>query len=207
LCDDLLNDEKQVVVDFNVRGDENMVRVGLNSFVAFSVVLAMQLVGQLLSPLAAAAPAASTVDKNYLLEEEPKEAKDVIAVRKDSKDQQDVVLVGRIGGRVNPWVKGMAAFSIVDRTLTPCNEIEGDMCKTPWDYCCETNLSKASLLVTVTDKNGKVVKKDARELLGVKELDTVTLVGKVKRDKAGNVSIMASKLYVAQPKDKGTKKQ
>jgi hypothetical protein len=155
----------------------------------------------------AAAPAASTVDKNYLLEEEPEDAADVIATRKDSKDQEDIVVVGRIGGRVNPWVKGMAAFSIVDRSLRPCNELEGDTCKTPWDYCCATNLPKATVLVMVADKNGKIVKKDARQLLGVKELDTVTLVGKAKRDKAGNVSILASKVYIASDNDEEAKQK
>jgi hypothetical protein len=40
------------------------------------------------------------------------------------------------------------------------------------------------------------VKQDARELLGVKELETVTIVGKAKRDKAGNVTVMASKVFV-----------
>lgn len=183
-----------------------MITFSARGLVTLGVVFVVQWCGTTISSSLAAAPA-PTVDKNYLLEEEPEDAADVIATRKDSKDQQEIVVVGRIGGRENPWVKGMAAFSIVDRTLTPCNEIEGDTCKTPWDYCCESNLSKATLLVMVTDKNGKVVKKDARQLLGVKELDTVTLVGKVKRDKAGNVSVLASKLYVAQPKDKGTKKQ
>ncbi len=64
--------------------------------------------------------------------------------RKMPKTQQDVVVVGRIGGRVNPWVKGTAAFPIVDRSLKPCNEIEGDTCETPWDYCCEAELPKAT---------------------------------------------------------------
>jgi hypothetical protein len=175
-------------------------------FVALGVAVGIQLCGAL-APASAAAPAASTVDKSYLLEEEPEDAADVIATRKDSNDQQEIVVVGRIGGRVNPWVKGMAAFSIVDRTLKPCNEIEGDACKTPWDYCCAPNLSKGTLLVMVADTDGKVVKKDARQLLGVKELDTVTLVGKVKRDKTGNVSILASKLYLAKPENKDAKKQ
>lgn len=183
-----------------------MIPISMRSFVSLGIMFGLQLFGTTISSSLAAAPA-STVDKNYLLDEEPKDAADVIATRKDSKDQQEIVVVGRIGGRVNPWVKGMAAFSIVDRTLTPCSEMEGDTCKTPWDYCCETNLPKATLLVMVTGKDGKVVKKDARQLLGVKELDTVTLVGKVKRDKAGNVSVLASKLYVAQPDDKDTKKQ
>ncbi len=178
----------------------------MHGFVALGAVLCVNLIGTAIS-VSAAAPAASTVDKNFLLEEEPKDATDVVAARKDSKDQQEIVVVGRIGGRVNPWAKGMAAFSIVDRTLTPCNEIEGDTCKTPWDYCCEANLSKATLLVMLTNKDGKVVKKDARELLGVKELDTVTLVGKAKRDKAGNVSILASKVYIASEKDEEAKQK
>jgi hypothetical protein len=184
-----------------------MIRNTVLGFGVMGAVLAMQLFGGGLSPAAAAAPAASKVDKTFLLEEQPKDASEVIATRKESKDQQEIVVVGRIGGRVNPWVKGMAAFSIVDLSLTPCNEMEGDTCKTPWDYCCEANLSKATLLVMVTSKDGKVVKKDARQMLGVKELDTVTILGKVKRDKAGNVSVLASKLYVAGPEDKEQKRQ
>jgi hypothetical protein len=183
-----------------------MIRMKMHGFIALGAVLFVNLIGTAISA-SAAAPATSTVDKNFLLEEEPKDAADVVATRKDSKDQQEIVVVGRIGGRVNPWVKGLAAFSIVDRTLTPCNEIEGDTCKTPWDYCCAANLSKATLLVMLTNKDGKVVKKDARELLGVKELDTVTLVGKAKRDKAGNVSILASKVYIASEKDEEAKQQ
>jgi hypothetical protein len=183
-----------------------MVPMKVHGFLALGAAICVSLFGTTMS-VSAAAPAKSAVDKSYLLEEEPKDATDVIATRKESKDQQDIVVVGRIGGRVNPWVKGMAAFSIVDRTLTPCNEIEGDTCKTPWDYCCATNLSKATLLIMVTNKDGKIVKKDARQLLGIKELDTVTLVGKAKRDKAGNVSILASKVYIGSDKEQEAKQK
>jgi hypothetical protein len=134
--------------------------------------------------------------KQFLLDKEPKGAVDVLALRKDAKDQQDIVVVGRIGGRVNPWVKGMAAFPIVDRSLTPCNEMAGDTCKTPWDYCCEADLPKATVLVMFMDESGKVIKKDARELLQVKELQTVVVTGKAKRDKAGNVTVLAAKLHI-----------
>src|SRR5437870_3785103 len=79
--------------------------------------------------LAIAAPQAraadshpQTVDKSYLLEKAPEHPSDVAAARKDVKDQQDVVVVGRVGGRKSPWVKGTAAFSIVDRSLKACNE-------------------------------------------------------------------------------------
>lgn len=132
----------------------------------------------------------------FLLDEQPKDAAEVIAVRKAAKDQGEVVVVGRIGGRPNPWIKGAASFSIVDRSLKPCNAIEGDTCKTPWDYCCEADLPKATVLVMVVNGEGKIVKQDARELLGVKELDTLFIQGKAKRDKAGNVTILASKLFV-----------
>lgn len=132
----------------------------------------------------------------FKMAEQPKEAADVKAIRHDAKDQDDVTVVGRIGGRVNPWIKGAAAFSIVDRSLKPCNEIEGDTCKTPWDYCCEADLAKATVLVMFVDGDGKLVKQDARELLGVKELDTLFIQGKAKRDKQGNLTIMASKVFV-----------
>jgi hypothetical protein len=141
----------------------------------------------------------------YKLAEQPKDAADVIATRENAETGADVVVVGRIGGRANPWLKGAAAFTIADRSLKPCNEIEGDTCKTPWDYCCEADLGQATALVMVVDDAGKVVKQDARELLGVKELDTVYLVGKAKRDKEGNVTVMAAKLFVEQPKEETTR--
>jgi hypothetical protein len=138
----------------------------------------------------------------YLLKEEPAKAADVITTREKAKDKEDVVVVGRIGGRSNPWVKGAAAFSIVDTSLKACNEIPGDKCETPWDYCCEANLPKATLLVTIVDETtGQTVKQDARELLKAHELQTVVVEGKARRDKAGNVSIAASKVFIRPDKE------
>jgi hypothetical protein len=144
--------------------------------------------------------AAPAPQSKYLLKEEPEEPADVIAFRKEAKDKKDAVVIGRIGGRSNPWVKNAAAFSIVDRSLKPCNEREGDSCTKPWDYCCESDLPKATVLVMMVDENGKVVREDARKLLSVKELQTVVVQGKAKRDKAGNVTVLASKLYVRSDK-------
>jgi len=152
-------------------------------------------------PPTATQATSATAGKNYLLEQEPDGAQEVTAVRNEAEDQQDVVVVGRIGGRENPWVQNSAAFSIVDRSLKACNEIHGDGCTTPWDYCCEPNLPKSTLLVMIHDKEGKLVKNDARSLLGVKELDTVVVQGKAKRDEAGNVTLLTTKIYVS-PDDK-----
>jgi hypothetical protein len=143
---------------------------------------------------------AAAPESSMLLKKEPKGAVDVLALRKDAKDKQEVVVVGRIGGRVNPWVKGTAVFPIVDRTLKPCNEIPGDACKTPWDYCCETDVPKATVLVMFVDEKGKVIKKDPRKLFDVKELSTVVVQGTAKRDKAGNVTVLASKIHIRDDK-------
>lgn len=132
----------------------------------------------------------------YLLSAEPSGAMDVLALRADAKDQQDVVVIGRIGGRLDPWIKGTAAFPIVDRSLRACSEIEGDTCPTPWDFCCESNLPAATVLVKLVDETGKTIKQDPRTLLDVKELQTVVVQGKVRRDKDGNITVLASHLHV-----------
>jgi hypothetical protein len=145
---------------------------------------------------------AAETEPSMLLKKEPKGAVDVLALRKDAKDKQDVVVVGRIGGRVNPWIKGTAVFPIVDRSLRACSDIPGDACKTPWDYCCEADVPKATVLVMFVDEKGKVIKQDPRELFHVKELSTVVVQGTAKRDKAGNVTVLATKLHVRDDKAK-----
>ena len=83
-----------------------------------------------------AANSAAAVDgSKYLLNSEPGDGMGVIQVREEAKDQDDVVIVGRIGGEINPWVDGRAAFLIVDSSLKSCTEVGSDGGLTPWDYC------------------------------------------------------------------------
>jgi hypothetical protein len=141
----------------------------------------------------------SEADKaKYLLAEEPAGAKPVLAVRQEAKDGDDVVIVGRIGGEAKPWVEGKAAFWIVDASLKSCQDNPGDNCATPWDYCCEPKeqLRQAMATVKVVDEQGKTVASDARQLLGVKELQTVVVRGQAKRDENGNLTVLATGLYV-----------
>lgn len=150
----------------------------------------------------AAPPAAipqEALDKGrFLLTTEPAGAKGIRAARKDAKDGDDVVIVGRIGGERQPWVEGRAAFRVVDAAFTPCNEKGDDGCKTPWDYCCDDSdeLHQGMATVKVVDGEGKTVPVDARKLLDVKELQTVVVKGKAKRDEQGNLTVLASGLYV-----------
>ena len=142
-------------------------------------------------------PEASIDGSRFLLNEEPAEAATVIEAREESEDGQDVVLVGRIGGSVNPWVEGRAAFSIVDPTLKACSDIPGDECKKPWDYCCETHkLPTSTAFVKFVGDDGRPLYADARELLNLKELQTVVVHGKAKRDEAGNLTVLADGLFV-----------
>ncbi len=87
-------------------------------------------------PVTSAPSGIVTVDgSNYRLSSEPDGGMGVIMVREEAKDQDDVVIVGRIGGSVVPWVDGRAAFSIVDLSLKSCADVGSDNCPKPWDYC------------------------------------------------------------------------
>lgn len=140
----------------------------------------------------------STIDgTRYLLTEEPADAQEVTAARSSAQDQQTVAVVGRIGGSANPWVQGRAAFSIVDSSLKACSDIPGDKCKAPWDYCCETDkLAKATALVKIVDAQGRLLQADARQLLKLSELQTVVVRGTAQRDDAGNLTLLASGVFV-----------
>jgi hypothetical protein len=146
------------------------------------------------TPVSSGKPTAEGV--KYVLAAEPDGGQAVAAARKDAANAEEIVVVGRIGGSTQPWSEGIAAFTIVDPALKACNQIPGDACKTPWDYCCEPNLKASTALVKFVDNGGNVVKADARTLLALKELDTVVVKGKSQRDDAGNLTILARGIYV-----------
>jgi hypothetical protein len=145
---------------------------------------------------APAGPSAEGV--RYLLASEPAGAKGVADAREQTKDGDAVVVVGRIGGQEPPWVEGRATFQIVDPGLKSCKETEDDNCPTPWDYCCtpREELLKMMATVKVVDELGQPVATDARRLLGLKELQTVVVRGKARRDDKGNLTVLADGLFV-----------
>lgn len=64
-----------------------------------------------------------TVDPaKYLAKTEPADARDVIATRKEAKDGDPVVVVGRIGGSKTPVSEERAVFTIVDLSLKSCDD-------------------------------------------------------------------------------------
>ncbi len=142
-------------------------------------------------------PSQPSIDgTKFLLTKEPEGAVDIIEARKTVKDGDDVLVVGRIGGSKNPWIDDLAAFTIADRSLKACNDTHCGKCQTPWDYCCQRHLlPTATAFVKIVDENGLTVKMDARKLLNVKELTTLVIQGKAKRDDSGNLTVLATGVY------------
>ena len=135
----------------------------------------------------------------YLLAELPESAREVKAVYEAGGEVKgsEVVMVGRIGGSLDPWIDGRAAFNVVDRSVKACTDITGDTCPTPWDYCCtRDDLAGAMALVKVVDSSGRLLAADARSLFGIKELQTVYVRGTASKDENGNLVVLATAVYV-----------
>ena len=132
--------------------------------------------------------------QKYVAAAEPTGALGVGAARETAKNDEDVVLIGRIGGSEKPFVDGAAAFTIVDPKVPHCAADEG--CPTPWDYCCKQNEVKDNIAMVKFVDGNKSVATDAKQLLGVKELNIVVVKGKAKRDESGNLTVLADQIYV-----------
>jgi len=141
------------------------------------------------------ATAGAQSSASHLLQSEPVGAVPVGEARANTEDGQEVTLVGLIGGSSEPFVEGLAAFTIVDPKVPYCAANEG--CPTPWDYCCQTDAVKENIAtVKIVDDAGKLVSQSARDLLKVKELSTVVVKGKAKRDDQGNLTVAANQVFV-----------
>jgi hypothetical protein len=131
----------------------------------------------------------------YVANSEPEGAVPVGEARESVEDEQAVTLVGTIGGSSEPFVDGLAAFTIVDPKVPYCSPDEG--CPTPWDYCCTQDQVKDNIAtVKIVDASGSPVATDARSLLNVKELSTVVVQGIARRDEQGNLTVAANKVFV-----------
>lgn len=160
----------------------------------FSFMLAVTALGGCGNEKTSTASSKAT-DSRYLATTEPSGATNVGDALASVEDQQEVVLVGRIGGSRKPFIDGVAAFTIVDTKVPYCPDEEG--CPTPWDYCCKQNEVKKNIaMVQFVDSEGKPVVQDSRELLGVDALNTVVVSGKASRDDTGNLTLLANKLFI-----------
>ena len=129
----------------------------------------------------------------FTLASEPDGATDVVALREASQNDEAVVVVGRIGGGVKPWVEGRAAFVLADASFQP--SCQDEACEEGCPHCAE-EAADCTVLVKFMDGAGGVLPVDARELLGVQDQDMVVVQGRTKRDESGNLSVLAEGIYV-----------
>jgi hypothetical protein len=104
--------------------------------------------------------------------------------------KKDVVVVGR----AREFVKGFAAFSLIDARVPYCGQNEMEGCPTPWDYCCHVpDIAPNSVGVIVKAKDGSVASLDA--IPELRNLDLVAVRGDLVKDEAGNVTLEATGWY------------
>ncbi len=114
------------------------------------------------------------------------------------KAGDSVILRGRVGGSVRPFVAGRAVMTLVGSALKACNEKADDACKTPWDYCCDTReeILANSATIQVVDDKGQILRTDLKGRRGLGELATVTVVGTVAVAKGQVLVVNATGLHV-----------
>ena len=130
--------------------------------------------------------------EEYLLSDEPDGAIGVIRARQTAGDNDELVVVGRVGGGVAPWVDGRAVFVLVD----PSSGVTADDACDEQCNCHAEELADATTMVKVVDAHSRVLPVDARKLLGLKGLEMVVVKGRAQRDQSGNLSVLASGIYV-----------
>ena len=145
------------------------------------------------------APAATAqLPEGVLLKEAPGGAKGIAEIKKSAKPGDEVVLVGKVGGRVDPISKDRALLTVMDTSVTSCDKMPGDNCKTPWDYCCEDrdSLVANSATVQVVDAEGKPIKGGLEGVGGIKPLSEVVVKGKVQQADGKVLVVNATGVFV-----------
>ncbi len=148
---------------------------------------------------AAAERPSELLPANLFMAEAPKDAMSVAEAKADADASGEVVVRGRIGGRKEPFVDGAAVFLLADASMKACNELHGDGCKTPWDYCCEPrdSLAAKTATVQVVGEDGKPLRVGLEEEGGLEPLATVVVVGEIaKRGDSGVLVINARRIHV-----------
>ncbi len=122
----------------------------------------------------------TTTAPDWIVAEAPTGDVSVSQAKAQAAEGEAIVIKGRIGGRRDPISADAATFILVDVAIPSCDQIPGDKCPTPWDYCCEPSESMAAGTATVqiVDETGHVRHVDLKTL-GLKPLDTVIVTGTV----------------------------
>jgi hypothetical protein len=129
------------------------------------------------------------------------EAASIAAIRTTAKPGDEITISGQIMGNSKPFVDGRAAFILGDpEVLTPCNEVPGDECETPWDVCCDSpeDKKRGTATIQIVDADGRVLKEPIEGIGGLQNLAKITVTGKVAEGSSADLLILnASAIGVA----------
>src|SRR5690606_24156050 len=120
----------------------------------------------------------------------PAQAIGVADARTSAQSGQDVT----VEGKLKDFVTNKAAFTFVDGSIKSCADMEGDACKTPWDYCCVApeKLKNNTATVKLVNAEGKLLDGNLEGVNNLNHLSTVVVSGKTEKDESGNLTIVAS---------------
>jgi hypothetical protein len=122
--------------------------------------------------------------------------------RTTAKPGDKIVIKGLVMGREKVFVDGRASFLLGDREkLTPCNEMPGDECPTPWDACCDSKEAKREGIasIQIVGEDGRVISGSLKGTKGLKELSAVTVTGTVAEQSTPDALIVnATKIHVGE---------
>jgi len=150
------------------------------------------------------APSAETtaIFNEWFTDTAPEGAGAIHEVRTTAVPGDEITISGLVMGRMKPFVDGRAAFILGDPALlTPCNEIPGDECETPWDVCCDAPEAKreGTATIQITGPDGRVLSTPLKDVRGLKELSKVTVTGIVDPSSTPEALIInATTLHVAE---------
>lgn len=150
---------------------------------------------------AAAAPA--TAGPAWLLRELPADPQRIITIKaSEHAVGENVTVLGRIGGRTNPFVAGRGMMLIADDVhATPCDAMADDHCAIPWDFCCENPsvVKEALALVQLVDADGNALATDIEGIGGLQGGAHVVIQGSVQESEDPSMlTIAATGIYLAQ---------
>jgi hypothetical protein len=149
-------------------------------------------------PTAVPAAAQAVLPEGLFVTQEPPGAKEVSEVKAEAAATGEVVLRGRIGGRVETFVKDRAIFMLADSRLPTCRDKHGDGCPTPWDYCCEPKekLLARTASIQVVGPDGQPLKLGLQGRHGLEPMVEIVVSGMITSRDGGTLLINAERIFV-----------
>ncbi len=138
--------------------------------------------------------------EGLLVESKPANAVGIRTLKSGEHTDKEVIVTGRIGGRVKPFVEGQAMFMMADLGLQMC-VVEGEHCATPWDACCvpADKIIADSITVQVKGDTGQIIQADLRGVSGLAPMAHVTVRGTVSDQNEQLLVLDAESIYLHAP--------